>query len=59
MTPSDYLIDILEDENGFLPNMIHQLIILMLLLIVNTIFYYLIRYGEGGIKDIKGFLDKL
>jgi hypothetical protein len=34
--PSDYLIDVLDDEKGFLHITIYQLVILILLFILNT-----------------------
>ncbi len=50
--PSDYLVHYLDDENGFLPSMIYEIVILMLLFIMNAILYMINKYANCKIKNL-------
>jgi hypothetical protein len=50
--PSDCFSYILEDDGGFLPNLIYQLLMLALVFILNIFFYFMKKYTKGKTQQI-------
>lgn len=57
--PKDYLSDILEDPQGFIPQIIYQLITLSLIIIFHSFLYLIIIYDKGKVKDKASKLIKV